>query len=36
MTERVQLLQKNSRELEIDNEKLAFKVLFDFSYIVSS
>lgn len=26
MTERVQLLQKNSRELEIDNEKLAFKV----------
>lgn len=26
MTERMQLLQKSSRELELDNEKLAFKV----------
>lgn len=26
ISERMQLLQKSSRELELDNEKLAFKV----------
>lgn len=26
LTERLQLVQKSSRELELDNEKLAFKV----------
>lgn len=28
MVERVQLLEKASRQFELDNERLAFKVLF--------
>lgn len=30
LSERMQLLQKSSRELELDNEKLVYKVSFSF------